>query len=54
MPPDTGYKPAWETSSRTTGEQQVSHGIPTDTPGINQHSPLDRLTPCPTKKQKKP
>jgi hypothetical protein len=23
----------------------VAHGTPTDNPGTNQHSPLDRLTP---------
>jgi hypothetical protein len=28
-----------------TGEHQASHGIPTATPGINQPSPLGRLTP---------
>jgi hypothetical protein len=28
----------------------VSHCIPTATPEINQQSPLDRLTPSPTKK----
>jgi hypothetical protein len=28
----------------------VTHGIPTATPGINQHSPLDRLTNHPAKK----
>jgi hypothetical protein len=25
--------------------------IPTATSGINQHSPLDRLTPCPAEKK---
>jgi hypothetical protein len=38
---------------RTKGEQKVAHGIPTDILGINEHSSLDRLTPCPTKKKKK-
>jgi hypothetical protein len=50
--PDAGSKPAWETSGRPTAEHQASHGIPTATPGINQHSPLDRLTPPPSKKTK--
>jgi hypothetical protein len=30
----------------------MSHGITTATPGINQHSTLDRLPPNPTKKMK--
>jgi hypothetical protein len=30
----------------------VSHGIPTSTPGINQRSHLDRLTPAPQKEKK--
>jgi hypothetical protein len=50
--PDTGSKPAWETSGRQTGEQisvtWYSHGHP----WINQHSPLDRLIPCPANKKK--
>jgi hypothetical protein len=37
------------------GDQQVSklvaHGTPTATRGINQHSPLDRLTLAPQKKE---
>jgi hypothetical protein len=41
-------------SGRPTGEPQTSCGIPTATPGINQHSPLDRLTSCPAKKPQKP
>jgi hypothetical protein len=36
---------------RPTGEQQASCGIPPTTPGINQHSPLNRLTPHTTKKK---
>jgi hypothetical protein len=36
---------------RTTGEQISSTGIPTPTPGINQHSPLDSLTPALQKKK---
>jgi hypothetical protein len=51
--PDANSKPAWETSTRPTGEHQVSCGIPTATPGINQHSSLDRLTPCPEKNKTK-
>jgi hypothetical protein len=43
--PDAGSKPSWETSGRTTGVLQPSHGIPIATPGINQHSPLDRQSP---------
>jgi hypothetical protein len=35
-----------------TGEHQASHGIPPATPGINQHSPLGRLTPSLQKKTK--
>jgi hypothetical protein len=46
----TGSNPAWETSGRPTGEHQASCGIPTDTPVINQHSPLDRPTPLSHKK----
>jgi hypothetical protein len=30
----------------------VAHDTPTATPGINQHSPLDRLTPALQKKKK--
>jgi hypothetical protein len=53
MPPDTGSKPAWKTYGRSTGEQQASRDTPTATPGINQHSTLDRLTPPhPAKKNK--
>jgi hypothetical protein len=51
IPPDTGSKPAWESSGRPTGEHQTSCGIPTATPGINQHCPLDRLTPYFAKKE---
>jgi hypothetical protein len=32
--------------------KEAGHGIPTATPGINQYSPLDRLTPAPQKKNK--
>jgi hypothetical protein len=49
MTPDTDSKPAWETSSRTTNEHQVSLHIPTAIPGINQLSHLDRLTLPPQK-----
>jgi hypothetical protein len=52
--PDASSKPAWETSSRPTGEQQESCGIPTATPRVNQHSPLGKLTLPPSKKKKKP
>jgi hypothetical protein len=38
---------------RPLGENQASCGIPTATPGINKYSPLDSLTPCPTKKKRK-
>jgi hypothetical protein len=51
--PDASSKPAWETSSRPTGEQQESCGIPTATPRVNQHSPLGKLTLPPSKKKKK-
>jgi hypothetical protein len=54
MPPDISFKPAWETSSRPTGEQiSDTHSTPTATPGINQHRPWDRLNPCPSKKNQK-
>jgi hypothetical protein len=36
-----------------TGEHQTSRGIPPATPGINQHNPLGRLTPCWQKKTQK-
>jgi hypothetical protein len=49
--PDASSKPAWETSSRPTGEQQASRGIPTATPGIKQHGSLDRLAPPPPPKK---
>jgi hypothetical protein len=51
--PDTGSKLAWETFSRPTGEHQASCGIPPATPGINQHSPLGRLTPQQKKTEQK-
>jgi hypothetical protein len=44
-PPDAGSKPTWETFNRPTGEHQASCSILPATPGINQHSPLGRLTP---------
>jgi hypothetical protein len=31
----------------------MAYGIPTATPGINQHTPLDRLTHCPAKQTNK-
>jgi hypothetical protein len=40
-------------SAYQTGEHQASHSIPPATPGINQHSPMGRLTLPPTKKQTK-
>jgi hypothetical protein len=49
--PDTGSKPAWETLGRPTGEHQASCSIPSATPGINQHSPLGRLTAPTSAKQ---
>jgi hypothetical protein len=39
---------------RPTGEQISCMWYSTATPGINQHSPLDRQTPAPSKKKKKP
>jgi hypothetical protein len=32
-----------------TGEHQASYGIPSATPGINNHSPVGKLTPPHTK-----
>jgi hypothetical protein len=51
MPPEASSKPAWETFSIPTGEHQLSRGIPTATPGINQHVPWTDWPPCPTKKK---
>jgi hypothetical protein len=49
-PPDTSAQMAWEDA-----EQKVSlavHGTPTNNPGPDQHSPLDRPTPTQGKKEK--
>jgi hypothetical protein len=50
VPPDASSKLAWETSSRPTSEQKTGMQYSHSHPGINQHTPLDRLTPRPTKK----
>jgi hypothetical protein len=53
MPPDTGSKPAWETSSRPTGEQisgtLYSNSHPRDKPAY----PPGHINPHPAKKKKK-
>jgi hypothetical protein len=49
--PDASSKPTWETFGRPIGEHQASCSVPPATPGINQHSPLGRLTPMPRKQQ---
>jgi hypothetical protein len=49
--PAAGSKHTWEMVGRPNSEHQVSHGISPATPGINQHSPLGRLTTPPGKKK---
>jgi hypothetical protein len=49
MPPYISSKPAWEMqTNKWTNKQHAV--LPQPTPGINQHSPPDRLSPAPQKK----
>jgi hypothetical protein len=51
MQPDASAQTAWENTDHKVSE--VAHSTPTDNPGPDQHSPLDRPTPHPGKKEKK-
>jgi hypothetical protein len=51
VPPGAVSKPAWEIFGRPKGEHQASSGIPLETPGINHHNPLGRLTSPPKKRK---
>jgi hypothetical protein len=49
-PADTSAQMAWEDTHYKVSE--AVHGTPTDNPGPDQHSPLDRPTPTQGKKEK--
>jgi hypothetical protein len=49
--PDTSTKTAWEDADHKVSE--AACGTPTENPGPDQHSPMDRPKPTQGKKEKK-
>jgi hypothetical protein len=49
LPPDSSAQTAWEDADHKVSE--AVRGTPTDNPGTDQHSPLDRPTPTQGKKR---